>query len=185
MDKNLFSSEFLALIINYNHQFKDPEQAMNLYYNQLFNVYNLSDKDFENSINYLMCNSSSIYGKFPKVEDFLGACGKSPLKLADKAWNFILKLIPKYGRYNSLNIGLERRHMALYEAVDFCGGWFNICQKSSLDFEKMEFKFKEKFKEAYSTGNFKRKNHLIGTEEASKKEFRLININKSNNLIGR
>ena len=185
INREIFNTEIFALTINFNHKFDRPNETIDFYYNQLSNVYNLSDEDFSKSVNYLIGNSSMIYAKFPKVEDFLKGCGKAPEQLAEKAWTLMtVKWIPRYGRYSSLDVGSERRHMALYETVDVLGGWSNICEKSSLELGKLEKKFKDKFKEIYTTGNFKRENHLIGITEKRKQEFQMIKLSNGKNLIG-
>ena len=182
LNRKNFNVSFLGLMINYNYTPKYQKETIDLYYQQLSNVYNLTDVDLNKAINYLLANSSTIFGKFPKVEDFLIGAGKSPNQLAEKAWNLLInKYIPIKGRYNSFSIGQSRRHLALYETIDFFGGWHKFSSLSSIELNQIEKKFKEKFKELYCNGNFKKENYFKGIIEIKEKFNNLPKIINYNN----
>ena len=157
--------------MNFNFKPDNMTDHLKLYYKFLSTENDFDNSVFLKSASHFMINGKDNFKRFPDTNDFLLSVSRAPHQLADKAWQLMtLKWIPIHGRYKSINIGSERRHMALYETIDFFGGWYVICEKSSIDLDKLERKFKHE-------------NHLIGIEEKRNHEFKMVEIGKSDNLI--
>lgn len=160
--------ENLAFLSKYL-KYQLDQSDVSIYWNCLKH---LSDEKFRLSVTQIVKEFIPTNAvPFPLVAHFLERCGEAGETKSINAIATLKKAVRKIGIYNSVHFD----DPALTYTVNVCGGWINMCNWSSTDWNVNEGRIRDIYEAAINSGRSD-SGHLVGIGERDNGVYTLYKL---------